>query len=79
MKVHRRVVEVAIPPTVLPRVERAAEMRGLSVEDYIVAMLQWHSPAYDNDAQYLKSQIRNIVVDLATNETKLNEIEALVK
>lgn len=52
---------LVLPPTLAPRVMRAAEMRGLSLEDYLITMLQWHAPAFDNDAQYLKSKVRAVL------------------
>lgn len=72
-------VTVTLPSSLAVRVQRAAEMRGLDVSAYVLAMLQWHAPAYDNDAQFLKSKIAEAVRAAKNEAEALIRVEQLVK
>jgi hypothetical protein len=70
-------ITLTLPPTLATRVKRRADMRGVSVEDYLVLLADWNSPAYDNDAQWLREQIKGAVGSNRTDDYAA--VEAVAK
>lgn len=69
-------ITLTLPPSLAARVQRQAEQRGTSVEAFLLTMADWHSPAYDNDAQYLKARIR---AALATADFAADAVTAVAR
>lgn len=68
-------ITLTLPPSLAARVQRQAERRGTSVEAFLLTMADWHSPAYDNDAQYLKAKLR---AALTVDEEGERDIDAVI-